>query len=437
MASRSRMLALYILGGLSCGLAIVGARAVLVVGVASWQGASLVLLLCVFNVVFWILRIPVGRGSISVSAVVSYLSVALLGTWPSVGLKLPAILVSSLMTPHPPTRKAAILLVNTGVMSATVLMAGAAYAAMGGRIDAPLSVRSIPSYIAMSMTYSMANLMLLALVKGLIERQIVWDSLVDSLRQFWVNGVLWTLVGFLSQVMYSELNLAGLLTAFGALLAARFTFQQYANNLKTRSELAGVLTQALSYKDPYTGEHSRRVGAYAVDIGRQLGLTDLQIEKLHDAALLHDIGKVAVPDAVLVKPGPLDVAEKERMERHVGAGGELLEHSPHLRELADYVRAHHAHLDQTSQPPLIARIIAVADAFDAMTSDRPYRRALPLEEAVRRLRDASGTQFDPGVVAALLRSIGHSALHAITNAPAGTGDCPPTATTPDAARPPT
>ena len=402
MAERSRMLALFVLGSLGAVVAFVGIRAAVAAGLASWPAAILVLLMCVFNVVFWILRVPVGRGSVSVSAVVSYLSVALLGTWPSVGLKLPAILAATLTLRATPGRKVSILVANVVVMSGTVLASGVAYAALGGRLGAPLSLRSVPSYLAMSTVYTLANLALLARVKGLLDRQVVWGSFLDSLRQFWVNGILFALVGFLSQMMYAELGVAGLLTAFGALLAARFTFQLYADTQKTRSELAGILTKALSYKDPYTGEHSQRVAAQAVLIGRQLGLTDQQLETLHDAALLHDIGKVAVPDAVLIKPGPLDLAERERMERHVGAGGELLEQSPHLKELANLVRAHHARLGEETEPPLIARIIAVADAFDAMTSDRPYRRALPLEEAVRRLQEGAGTQFDSGVVSALV-----------------------------------
>ena len=404
MQERKRSLPLAVLGAAGAILSVIGLRAAFTTGSGSWHSAELVLLLAIFNLVFWILRVPIGRGSVSVGGVVSYLSIGLLGPWPAIGLKLPGILASTLWLKADWRRKATVLGVNLAVMGTTLLLAGWTYVLLGGHYGAALTASALPPYLAMSAAYTVSNVGLLALVNGLTSGQVVWGAFRDGLRQFWLNALLFALVGYLSGLMYVDLGLAGLLLAFAALLATRFTFQLYAANQRTRSELAGVLAKALRYKDPYTAEHSHRVAAQAVLIGQQLGLSDQELETLHDAALLHDIGKVAVPDALLVKPGPLDLAEWERMERHVGAGGELLEESPHLKNLADFVRLHHTHTDEDT-PPLIARIIAVADAFDAMTSDRPYRKALPLDEAVRRLQAGVGGQFDGAVVEAWLRCL--------------------------------
>jgi len=413
MASRSRTLAVLLLGIVCWGVAAAGVAQASVVAVGSWHAATLVVALAVMSAVFAILVIPISGMAISVGSLVSYLSIVLLGPWAAVGIKVVGFLAAFSwgVRPRgaPPWR---FVLTNVGVLAATILLAGAAYRLVGGvpGMHVALTARLLLPYVVMSVTYTFVNLALLMVLRALLGGQALWASMVDKVRQFWINGLLWAIIGLITQAIYTSFGLLGLFMVFATLLAARFTFQQYATNQKTRSEMAGVLSRALSFKDPYTGEHSLRVAAQSVGIGRHLGLTESQLEKLRDAALLHDIGKVAVPDAVLIKPGPLDVAEKVSMERHVGAGGDLLEQSPHLRELAGYVRAHHAQLGEEADPPLLARIIAVADAFDAMTSDRPYRRALPMKEALSRLVDGRGTQFDAVVVDALfhtLRAQGH------------------------------
>jgi diguanylate cyclase (GGDEF)-like protein len=158
----------------------------------------------------------------------------------------------------------------------------------------------------------------------------------------------------------------------------------------------------------HTRDHSENVAAYAVAIAQALGLPADRIVRLRRAAFLHDIGKVAVPSAVLCKPGALDAAELERIRLHPEVGGHMLEHAG-LREEARWVRHHHERVDGRGYPDgvrgdalaLEARIIFVADAFEAMTSDRPYRRGMAVSEAVAELRRCAGTQFDPDVVEAL------------------------------------
>lgn len=407
MRAWSRRLVLGALFGATGVVTAYGLRAALLIALRGPGPALLVLALGAFCVLAWLLRFSAGSTEVTVSALVVYLSIALLGTLPAIGvdfLGIAAVAVSLRSVPW--NRRVSRLAINAGIHAGAALAAGTVFYAILGPTHAPtLAARSVFAYLAMSLVYTLVNLALLALAWKAVTNTRAWASFVGSLHQFWINGILFAFAGLLSQALYLDLGFYALVLIFGSLLAVRFTFQQYAANQRTRSEMAGVLAQALSFKDAYTGEHSLRVASLSVAIGRQVGLGEAQLEKLRDGALLHDIGKVAVPDAVLGKPGPLDLNEKRHMDRHVGAGGDLLEQSTHLRELAGFVRAHHAQAGTEAQPPLFSRIIAVADAYDAMTSDRPYRRALPLAEAVRRLREGAGTQFDAGLVEALLRDL--------------------------------
>lgn len=168
------------------------------------------------------------------------------------------------------------------------------------------------------------------------------------------------------------------------------------------------LTMALEAKDPYTEGHSVRVAAYSEAIGKQLGLPSATLDMIHRSCLLHDIGKIAVDETILTKTGRLNPLEREKMDMHVLVGESILRPIALLHPLLPGVRHHHEHFDGTGHPdglkgeriPIEARIIAVADAFDAMTSSRPYREPMREEEALTELRRAAGTQFDPRVVAA-------------------------------------
>lgn len=168
------------------------------------------------------------------------------------------------------------------------------------------------------------------------------------------------------------------------------------------------LTMALEAKDPYTEGHSVRVAAYSEAIGKQLGLNSATLDMIHRSCLLHDIGKIAVDETILTKKGLLNPMEREKMDMHVLIGEDILRPIALLHPLLPGVRHHHERFDGSGHPdglkgqeiPIEARIMAVADAFDAMTSSRPYREQLPEEEALTELRQAAGIQFDPRVVAA-------------------------------------
>jgi diguanylate cyclase (GGDEF)-like protein len=182
---------------------------------------------------------------------------------------------------------------------------------------------------------------------------------------------------------------------------------------RTFTDTVGVLSGALEAKDAYTAVHTREVASLSERVGIRLGLPASEVRNLKHAALLHDIGKIAIPGDILNKPGPLSNQEFEEIKQHTLAGARMLERVEELGAVLPLIRSAHERWDGSGYPdrlggdaiPLGARVICACDAFHAMVSDRPYRSSLPVPEAVAEMRRCSGTQFDPGVVDALLAEL--------------------------------
>jgi putative nucleotidyltransferase with HDIG domain len=178
-------------------------------------------------------------------------------------------------------------------------------------------------------------------------------------------------------------------------------------------ELLGRMADTVDLRDPYTGGHSRRVTELTRGILRELGLQGPDVHLIIAAARVHDIGKIGMPDRVLLKDGKLDDEEWATMKQHPEKGAELLERYPDFARGAEIVRHHHERWDGRGYPhrlagaeiPFGARVIAVADSFDAMTSDRPYRMGMTVERAAAILREGRGVQWDAAIVDAFLRSV--------------------------------
>jgi HAMP domain-containing protein len=199
--------------------------------------------------------------------------------------------------------------------------------------------------------------------------------------------------------------------------------EQYVDQLKAAAEqnrelfLGSIrmLAAAIDEKDPYTRGHSGRVAKYSIIIGDGLGLSAEDLDRLRIAALLHDVGKIGVDDRVLKKPGKLTDEEFELMKQHTVKGANIMRPVSQLKDMLPGIELHHERLDGQGYPyglsgdqiPIMARIIAVADTFDAITTNRPYQSAMDLEYALERIRSLAITRFDPKVVEAL-----ESAIHA-------------------------
>lgn len=177
---------------------------------------------------------------------------------------------------------------------------------------------------------------------------------------------------------------------------------------EARAETLQRLARAAEYRDDDTFQHTERVAATTAAIAESLGLSAEMVNTLREAAPLHDIGKIALKDSLLLKPGALTADERQHMQTHVPAGAAILDgsRSPVLRQAREIVLAHHEWWNGRGYPagiagttiPLSGRIVALADVFDALTNARPYKPAWPLQAAVAKIDELSGHQFDPGVV---------------------------------------
>jgi putative nucleotidyltransferase with HDIG domain len=227
-----------------------------------------------------------------------------------------------------------------------------------------------------------------------------------------VSGKAWGLVEVYDsrprRFTEAEVQLAGLVVGqAGALLAQ---FEHGAAVERLYRETLAALANALETKDLQTSRHTQDVVGLAVEVAAKLGVAGEELRAVELGALLHDIGKIRVPDSILNKPGPLSDEEWDVMRRHPEAGARILAPITSLRDAAPVVRSSHERWDGTGYPdglageaiPLGARIVAVCDAYCAMVESRPYRRALTVQEARRELNEGAGSQFDPACVDALI-----------------------------------
>ena len=196
------------------------------------------------------------------------------------------------------------------------------------------------------------------------------------------------------------------------------TIKDINNQLKDKSDelekayldTIGILRQTVEAKDPYTRGHSDRVSEYSVLIGQEMGLDENTLHTLKIGGLFHDIGKIGIPDSILLKESKLDDEEYSQIKNHPAIGVHMLGDAAIFKDIIPMVKHHHERFDGRGYPsqlkgseiPLIARIAAVADTFDAMTSKRSYRNALPLDVVISEIEKCSGSQFDPEIASIFL-----------------------------------
>ncbi|MBP3825479.1 MAG: HD-GYP domain-containing protein, partial [Butyrivibrio sp.] len=178
------------------------------------------------------------------------------------------------------------------------------------------------------------------------------------------------------------------------------------NDVRIILQSMNTFISFIDAKDPYTRGHSRRVAMYAAEIAKRMRLSEDEVQNIYYAGLLHDAGKLSVPDAVLNKPGKLTDEERKLIQDHTVAGGKMLKQMTSLRGIRETALYHHERYDGAGYPeglkgdtiPLYARIVGVADSYDAMSSNRVYRRHLNKDEIIEEIQQGSGTQFDPNIV---------------------------------------
>ncbi len=218
-------------------------------------------------------------------------------------------------------------------------------------------------------------------------------------------------LGALAAVAYRDIGMAAFVFFAIPVLLTRDALKRSLELRSSRYEALKALSSSVDARDKYTSDHSGRVSRLAGMLAREMGFAETVVEHIECGAMLHDIGKLSIDTEILTKPGPLDESERLAIQCHPMQSADVVSRVGLLRDSAEIVRHHHERPDGTGYParlrgheiPVGARILNVADAFDAMTSDRPYRKKKTIEEAIQELKDGSGTEFDAVVVEYLAR----------------------------------
>jgi diguanylate cyclase (GGDEF)-like protein/putative nucleotidyltransferase with HDIG domain len=384
------------------------------------------------------LALATDEGSISVSAVGAVAGAALFG--PRAALAIGATIAIVEWSHH--RQWIHHVLFNIGALTLASLSAASVFggAAMLDLSDTPQRVLTIGAGLAAGLVYFGVNMGLVSLALA-VEGHEKWRAVFkERFAWLWLHYVVYGFVAGVMAVAYDVATLWGLAVFAIPLLLMRKTQEAYlahtqrsaqklreaaetihtqnvsleqANRLLKERSTAAMesLSATVDARDSYTAGHSRRVQQLALAIGREMGLSQAELDLLGHAALFHDIGKLAIPDAILLKPASLTSEEWSLMQRHAEEGARIIDRLGFLGDAVPAIRHHHERFDGTGYPdrlhgeeiPLGARIIHVADALDSMLTTRIYRAARPPAEALAELKRASGSQFCPRTVAALDR----------------------------------
>lgn len=307
-----------------------------------------------------------------------------------------------------------IVMFNRGQLALSATTAGAVYVLAGGMPGSVQLPGDIPAMLAAGLMFYIVNVSFVVAGSSLLRGVRFWAT--------WKANYRWDVPSFLGliplgavlAVLYSQVGWVSLLMGVLPLIVSKQSFQRYVDVREAYVQAMAALTSALDAKDAYTRGHCDRVAELARAMGQELHLPEDKLELLAHVGRLHDLGKIGIRDAVLKKPGIFTPGEYGEMQMHVVLGAEIVERISLLGEGTKWVLHHHERYDGTGFPaglrgeaiPLGARIIAVADAYDALTSDRPYKKALGRDEAMAELRRCAGTQFDPVLVEVLAKVVG-------------------------------
>lgn len=262
------------------------------------------------------------------------------------------------------------------------------------------------SIVAISVTlvvYMLLNTFIVSTLFSLISNQAFFRMWVNNLKMILPSSLAIGTLGIIIALAYIEYGFGAVILFFGPLLLARYSFKLYIDMKEVYMETIQALSKTIEAKDAYTCGHTTRVQEYAVKLAQTMGLKNKQIENIKIAALLHDIGKIGIDDNILKKPDRLTDREFEDIKKHPSIGAEIIKDVDFLKEIVNIVKHHHERYDGNGYPagltgkdiPTESAILAVADAYDAMTSDRPYRKALPTELAIDEIKRSAGKQLHP------------------------------------------
>lgn len=353
--------------------------------------------------------LPGSNAYITVSSALDYAAIVVFGPVIAAMISTVSTVVTSLTTKHKTAPHK--ILFNASLFIVTISCAGWVFRLAGGSATPEIRELVLPM-IACGITYFLIDTFGVSIIVALHQKVSAWRT--------WQRTYLWTtithLVGFVPLgaiivVIFMHIGIPGVALFLVPLMLARYSFQLYTDMRQVHFDTVRALTSAIDASDPYTRGHSERVTHYSVAIAREMRLSERRVQAIEYAGFLHDMGKVGIHHDILTKPGTLTDAEWKIMREHPAIGARIVSDLDFLKGAREVVLYHHERYDGQGYPeglkgeriPLEARIAKVADAFDAMMSNRPYRPALGKERAVEELLNGKGTEFDPSVVDAFLK----------------------------------
>lgn len=270
----------------------------------------------------------------------------------------------------------------------------------------------IPLTLAL-FTYLIINTSIITKLFSILNNKSFWHMFVNNIKWTLPNSFVIGTLGIFISMLYINYGSIIMLLFFGPLLLARHSYKLYIDMKNLYMETVFALTKAVEAKDPYTNGHSLRVAEYAEKLAHYMKLPSNRINTLKTAAMLHDIGKIGIEDYILNKPSKLTDEEFEKIKSHPVIGVNILSEVDFLSEVKQLIIAHHERYDGKGYPdkvggntvPLDAYILSVADAFDAMTSDRSYRKGMTTEEAMDIISTEAGFQFHPEVAVSFIKML--------------------------------
>ena len=301
-------------------------------------------------------------------------------------------------------------LFNASQYALSAGVAGIVYQKLGGVVGlVNISSYIIPAAIC-AIVYYLINSSLFMIVISLAEGVPILSVWKNRIRGIIATYIALAPIGFVMVMVYVNIGIWGIILFFFPLILARRSFELYTRMRKIYLDTIRTLAAAIDAKDPYTKGHSERVAKIAVVLATELNLSDRDIENIEYAALLHDIGKIGIDDRILGKSSKLSNEEFKKIKEHPIVGAKIIEPVDFLKNSYKTIYHHHEKYNGGGYPdglkekdiPLCARIIGVADAYDAMGSDRPYRKKLSKEKILKEFTEQSGKQFDPQIVNALM-----------------------------------
>jgi len=302
------------------------------------------------------------------------------------------------------------ILFNASQYALSSGIAGIVYQKSGGVVGTPNITNYIIPAIICALIYYFINSSLFMMVIHFAEGISLWSIWKNQLKGIIATYMALAPIGFIMAMVYVSIGIWGIILFFFPLILARRSFELYTKMRKVYLDTIRALAAAIDAKDPYTKGHSERVAKTSVALAQELNLSDRDIENIEYTALLHDIGKIGIADNILGKDSSLTNKEFDKIKEHTIMGAKIIEPVDFLKNSYKAIYHHHERYNGKGYPdrikgeeiPILARIIAVADAYDAMSSDRPYRKKLNKDKILKELKDQSGKQFDPEVVKALI-----------------------------------